>query len=639
MRILFVQILVGLAYLLLGSCAVGAQSTAKVSKAAQKIFDHAEILFKQGQLDEAEMAYLKVLDKAPLYNLARVRLGALYFDRGHYDESEVFLLRVLTEEPNQYPLVHYKLGEIAWMTNDYKAVSNAMHTFLDTGYGSPQVKAKARKYIRDANFMIDAKAHSDMVIKSLPAAINTTAAEYLPAMPATDAFMVFTRRVRGQEDFFISRRNQDSWLPAQPIKELNTPENEGAHAISADGKMLIFTACARRDGLGSCDLYFSVLGESGWSKPRNMGPTVNSKYWDGQPTLSANGLTLYFSSSRPGGVGGRDLWSTSRTPKGWSSPTNLFRLNTKDNDESPFLHLDGTSLYFMSDGHPGYGGTDLFLSRLIDENWTTPTNLGAPLNTVQDEGALHIDIAGTTGYFAREVSDQDARNIDIYKFPIPKHLRPTPATYAMIRILDGGNATPLQGVVDVYDLTLDKSFIRTYTDAKGELLVCLAAGKGFAIHAQKKGYTFFSTHINLEEGNTRLRPYTLEATLYPLEDAKENVDSVEPIILENVFFASGSAEILPTSLHELRKLYQLMDENKEMVIEIQGHTDDVGSSSDNDLLSTVRAEAIYNFLIEKGIPQSRMTYRGFGEKRPLVSNDTEAGRQRNRRTEFIITQR
>ena len=232
-----------------------------------------------------------------------------------------------------------------------------------------------------------------------------------------------------------------------------------------------------------------------------------------------------------------------------------------------------------------------------------------------------------------------ARNIDIYEFPIPKNLRPTPATYAKISILDGGNATPLQGVVDVYDMTLDRSFIRTYTDTNGELLVCLAAGKDFAIHAQKKGYSFFSTHINLESGNTRLQPYTLEATLHPIENATENVDSVKPIILENVFFASGSAEILPNSIHELRKLYQLMNENKKMVIEIQGHTDDVGSSADNDLLSTARAEAIYKFLIEKGIAERRMSYRGFGERRPLVSNDSETGRQRKRRTEFIITQR
>ena len=265
---------------------------------------------------------------------------------------------------------------------------------------NPQLSKKATKYLRDAQFMMVEPQTYNIEVATLPATINTEAAEYLPSLPASENLMVFTRRVRGQEDFYVSKYHNGNWLRAIALDDLNTAENEGAHCLSADGKLLIFTGCARRDGMGSCDLYFSVLREGIWTTPRNLGPQVNSKNWDAQPSLSASGTTLYFSSDRPGGQGGRDIWTVNRTSNGWGRATNLDMINTVDNEESPYIHFDDESLYFMSDGHPGFGGYDLFMTKK-DRAWQKPINLGHPVNTREDEGALHVDRLGLIGYFAR----------------------------------------------------------------------------------------------------------------------------------------------------------------------------------------------------------------------------------------------
>ncbi len=625
----------------LSCCAVSAQSTRTIGRQALKTLEKAEALTQQDKLDEAIQAYHKVLELEPSFTLANTRLGALHFDLGRYDKSKYYFNKVIETSPEEFPLIYYKLGEMAWRSESYDSVTIFMDQFLTFDYGSNSLRARAEKYRRDAGFVSQSGPVQTIQVDPLPPGINTSTPEYLPSMPATDAFMVFTRRVHGQEDFFISVRDNDQWLPGQPIHDLNTPENEGAHCVSADGKMLIFTACAQRDGLGSCDLYYSIKQRSKWTKPKNMGPNINTGHWEGQPSISSSGRTLYFSSSRAGGKGGRDLWKVERSAKGWSKPTNLAGINTPENDEAPFIHADGETMYFMSDGHPGYGGSDLFISRLKDGRWQEPHNLGAPLNTPADEGALHINIKGTTGYFARTVpGKQGSLDIDIFQFPVPKSIQPRAGTYANIQVTDARTGQPLQGIVDVYDLEQDLSLIKTYTDAEGQLLICLSSLKDYAVNVQKKGYSFFSTNINLKDTNSQLDPYRLEAKLHSVVvPTGETPDSLAPIILENVFFASGSASLLPRSTHELKKLYRMMDENPQMAIEIHGHTDNVGSEADNELLSVARAKTIYDFLIQHDIAASRLEYRGFGEMRPLVSNDTEVGRQTNRRTEFIITHR
>lgn len=212
---------------------------------------------------------------------------------------------------------------------------------------------------------------------NLGPSINSTDHEYLPSLTADGRTLVFTRRIMGQEDLFESTRRDTGWTKAVPLTEINTRDNEGAHCISADGNLLLFTACNRTSGLGSCDIFYSQKIDGRWRAPGGIGKPINSEFWESQPSLSADGRTLFFASDRPGGYGGSDIWvSYLDASNRWTNPVNLGNtVNTTGSDQSPFLHPDGVTLYFSSDGHPGMGGTDLYFTRWDGKKWSTPVNL------------------------------------------------------------------------------------------------------------------------------------------------------------------------------------------------------------------------------------------------------------------------
>ena len=616
---------------------VAGQQKGTVSRNAQKAFDRAQEAISRNLLDEAEPHLLDAIDKDPLWLQPRISLGALYFAHAEWDKSKIYFESVIEYDSLFEPMVYYKLGEIAWKKGDYPEVFKKMNRFLAGNASRPEIQIKAKKYMRDAQFMQNQPPIYPITITQLPSTINTQEMEYLPSLPAREDVMIFTRRVRGQEDFYISKFVDGQWQKSEALSDLNTNLNEGAHSLSADGKMLIFTACDRSDGLGSCDLYYSVFSGNRWSKPANLGPNVNSRSWDGQPSLSSNGKSLFFSSDRPGGQGGRDIWMINRKGGGWDIAINLTELNTIGNEEVPFIHASDESLYFMSDGHPGYGGSDLFIARRKNEKWQQPVNLGKPINTTEDEGAMHVNLSGTTAYFARTVqleSDPGKVQIDIFEFPVPQEVRPVAATYASIQILDRISKKPLQSTVEIINLTTNTVFLKTLSNKEGELLVCLPLREDFALNISKENFAFHSEHIQVEQQTTMLDPLHFTVFLSPIQLVSTEVDV--PIVLNNVFFESGSAELEKKSEYELDRLYRFLMDNPHVDIEIRGHTDDVGSELDNQELSEYRAKAIYDYLAAKSIAKERLNFKGFGESLPVADNTNEAGRMKNRRTEFLI---
>jgi Tol biopolymer transport system component len=238
--------------------------------------------------------------------------------------------------------------------------------------------------------------------------INTKDDEYWPSITADGLTLMFTRQPRlaenkevfetVQEDFYISYYQNNLWQKAVNAgAPLNTNQNEGAQTLSSNGKYMFFTACNRPGGMGSCDIYFSAFNEGKWTEPFNIGPPENTKYWESQPSVSADGKLLIFSSNRPGGVGGKDLWLSKLNEQNlWSIPVNLgTTINTVGDEMSPFIHFDGKTLYFSSDGRVGMGGFDLFMTTMKDDStWTEPINLGYPINTYNDEMGLIIESNG-----------------------------------------------------------------------------------------------------------------------------------------------------------------------------------------------------------------------------------------------------
>jgi outer membrane protein OmpA-like peptidoglycan-associated protein len=416
-------------------------------------------------------------------------------------------------------------------------------------------------------------------------------------------------------------------------ENVNTPQSEAAQNISQDGLWLVFTANNRPDGFGNYDLYISYLSPQGWSKAVNLGGRVNSDQWDSQPCLSPDKKDLYFSSQRFGGLGGRDIYVCHLQANGrWSEPENLGPgINTKGDDECPFIHADNQTLYFTSGGWPGYGANDLFFSRKNpDGSWSKPLNLGYPINTTSDEGTLFIAADGKTAYYASDRSDSKG-GLDIYSFELRQDLRPTKTLWVKGVVTDKNTRKGIPSTVELTDLESKQVISAVQTDETGNYFITLPVGKDYAFNVNRKGYLFYSDNF-LMSGRSPDSVYEKNIALQPIE---VNASSV----LKNIFFDVNKYELRPGSQVELERLVQLMIDNPTLKIEISGHTDNVGKPADNLLLSNNRAKAVVDFLVKKNIPASRLTVKGYGETKPVADNKTEEGRAMNRRTEMKVLSR
>ena len=362
---------------------------------------------------------------------------------------------------------------------------------------------------------------------------------------------------------------------------------------------------------------------------------------------------LYFASNREGGKGLKDIWLTYRRASGkWAKPINLGApINTPYDAGAPYYHPDGNSLYFMSSGHPGMGGFDLFLSRRNEEGaWGSIENLGYPINTKGNEGALFITLDGKTAYFARDGLQLDQptqppsppnTEPDIFTFELPEQVRATPVTYIKAIVKDGATKELLvDATIELIELSSGVVLSNSKSDEQGSFLTCLPLGNDYALNVNKTRYLFHSENFSLSEQSSLSDPYQLNIALYPIPETTTAVAAIPekatPIILKNVFFESGSAALKSISVTELTRLKELLEEHPTLNIQINGHTDTVGSDTDNLRLSEQRAKAVQDYLIQEGIATSRLSYKGYGESQPIDTNDTEMGRQNNRRTEFVV---
>jgi outer membrane protein OmpA-like peptidoglycan-associated protein/tetratricopeptide (TPR) repeat protein len=479
-------------------------------------------------------------------------------------------------------------------------------------------------------------------LENLGPAVNSPYPEYLPSLTADGRRLYFTSR-RPQagkepnpltggydEDLYWCERDENGrWQPAQPLgPPINSDRNEGAAFFSADGQWAFITLCDRADGLGSCDIYFSELDGDRWMPPKNLGPAVNSPAWESHPSLTHDRKRLYFASSRPGGQGGSDIWYTEWKNGAWQPPINVGPpINTPGDEYSPMIAADGRTLYFASDYHPGMGGMDLFVSYLSDTGWTTPKNLGYPLNTPGDEQTLCVDAAGRIGYVALERPEGLGKQ-DIYAFSLWPEIQPQrAASYVRGFVYDSLTKAPLAARVRIVDLEL-RDTIRALTSNRvtGEFVTSLPLRSRYALLAEAPGYLFYSQHFDLRESD---QAYELRV---PLEKPRKG----STLRLRNVFFEFDRADIKPESEVELLEVVRLLQAHPKWKVEVQGHTDSVGTAMYNQQLSHRRAEAVRQFLLQRGIKAERIQARGYGSSRPIAPNTTEEGRALNRRTEILF---
>ena len=625
-----------------------AQSSSTEDKKVIKLFGQAKLAFESKQYDKT----LNLLDN--MLVLDSCLLDVYLMKSDIYQEIDSTRLQIksieaaLKIDPEKTPKLYYVLGNSYYRSGIYQKAYDAYQNYLKRVDDTAPFVIKSRQNAEKCLGAVKLLKHP-VPFKSvnLGENINSEDDEYWPSITVDGKTLIFTRLVGSkavsgqrhslaQEDFYTSQLVNNVWQPCEPLTSINTIYNEGAQSISTDGKLLFFTACTRNDGRGSCDIYFSRNKDGTWSIPQNAGEPVNSPAWESQPSISANGEILYFVSNRPGGKGGMDIWKCNL--KGfsewgmpiWGNPVNLGdSINTPGNEMSPFIHSDGKTLYFASDYWPGLGGYDIFYSRLKNDSvWSRPQNIGYPINSFKDEQGLVVDASGKNAYYS---SDRPgSKGMDIYSFELYKSARPSPVTYIKGKVVDEETGAPVCAKVELIDLENSKSVIKGESCwEKGEFLMCLPLGKEYAFNVSREGYLFYSDNFQLKEKKDIIDPYILEIKM-------KKIKLGGTVILRNIFFDTAKYDLLPESKVELQKLIDFLNLNKTLIIEIEGHTDNVGSEEMNQKLSESRAKEVYVYLIDHGIDDQRMKYSGYGLSRPISSNDTDQGRALNRRTEFKI---
>ncbi len=614
-----------------------------LSENEKKMLVEGKKAAQKGDLKKSNKYFEGLLKSKPDFIEGLLRLATNYYQLKNYEKSEAMFQNAIALAPEYDNEMYFSLASVQAEMKKYLSAAEYYDKYIQREKSKPEKIKKALK-LRDNLRFKDFALQHPVPFQPLNAGptINTAFSEYSPSLALDGSSMIFTRNV-GQEDLYIASIDSISQFKnASPLFNLNTYQNEGAHAISADGRFMVFTACDRRDVFGSCDLYYSMLLDDKWTLPVNMGKRVNSAAWDSQPTLSADGRTLIFSSRRLGTTGGADLWATWRDEKdAWVTPVNLGpAINSLGDDESPFLHPDGQTLYFRSDGHAGMGSFDVFYSRKNEYNdtWQKPINIGYPINTEGEEGAFIVSLDGKTAYFASDTDFSTGKskgNLDIYYFNLYEEARPRPSSFIKGYVTDATTGLPLKVKVTIKDLSSGKNNFTLTTDTDGHFVSGISVGKNYACIIQHKDYQYYAQNFNFTRVDSLDQPYLLNIALMPVTKIKEIIES-PPVVLQNIFFRSGSADLLSESDAEINLLYSLLLENPDLNIKITGYTDNVGKEADNLLLSEQRAASVAQALVTKSIDTKRIQSEGKGELLPVDTNDTEEGRQKNRRTEFVV---
>lgn len=610
------------------------------SKKALKAYKKAEKAYRHYELDKTLRHLSKAIYEDSTFIEAFLLLGDVFAEQKKIERAIEAYEKAIEIDPGFFPRVHYFLGNLYFKIKDFSSAIKYYQQFLEFGNQYTDVTDAVQKKIKQADL---ARRFYENPVPFNPLnvgpAVNSEHNDYMNYVSADNQYLYFTRTQpdSGRRDFsenIYRAENIDSaWENTVLLNEsLKYFGSIGALSLSPDGKYLFFVSCHAADGYGSCDLYYSGKKGEEWVSPRNMGDVINSYAWDSQPSFSSDGRTLYFVSARPGGHGGSDIWKSVLSDEGrWSKPQNLgFPINTSGEEMAPFIHPDGRTLYFSSDGHLGLGKKDLFVSkRQQDGTWSKPFNLGYPINTEADEINIIVDAAGDKGYISTDKLGGYGKK-DIYFFDLYDSIRPEPVTYMKGRVFDAQTKEKLGAHFELIDLATEAVIVESFSDPKsGEFLVVIPSNKNYALNVSKKGYLFYSDHFELKGIYEKTDPYIKDIYLKPIKEG-------ESIVLKNIFFDYDKYELKEESIPELKKAIEFLKYNPSLYVEIGGHTDDQGSAEYNLELSKQRARSVYDYLVEHGIPPGRLTYKGYGFEQPIATNETEEGRAMNRRTEFKI---
>ncbi len=610
----------------------------KVNKKAQFIYSGALDQLRDGQMKTGKQLLFQALKIEPRFVDAWLSLGGACGQMKQYDSAVYYYQKgiLLDSVYSQDMLLPYSINLAG--AGRFAEAKSAVQKFRNIPGLDPRSMKAGDYRLGTYDFALKVQQqHPDYSTAFHPInlgdSINSPRSEYYPSFTINDSILVFTRRGDGIREDFISSVKKDSIYHKAGLLagSLNERPAKGGLIISQDGEWLIFAGNFGAEGFGDFDLYICYATTTGWSEPFNLGENINTDFWESSPSLSPDKQTLYFSSNRPGGFGGKDLYYSQRQPNGrWGPAENMGAdFNTSADELAPFIHADNQTFFFTSGGQPGYGGSDIYVTRKgPGGKWSMPENLGYPINTIDDEGSLSVAADGKTAYFASFRSDSRG-GLDLYRFELPSNLRPLRTLWVRGQVQDATTKKGLPSAIELKNITTVEVLQNVVTDETGNYLVTLPIGSDYTFTVNRKGYLFYSDKFMLAtpsadsiyEKNILLQPIAMNTA----------------VELKDILFETNSFKLNPASFIELDKLLQLMRDNPSLKVRINGHTDNVGKPADNLLLSTNRAKSVVDFLISKGVVRERLTYKGFGSTKPVADNSNEAGRAKNRRTELEVT--
>ncbi|MCB0736909.1 MAG: PD40 domain-containing protein [Bacteroidetes bacterium] len=557
-------------------------------------------------VSETVWGYKRILAIEPHNTRALIDLGIIYLREGMYSQALSHIERVQTVKDH---------------------IPARLHEQIET------MHAKAQFCMQMVENPIP------IIKKPLPATINSPSDEYWPYVTADGKNLYFTRtdylnkllEAEGylEENIYVSKKVNGAWKQAQKLPDVvNTVENEGAQIVTQDGKCMYFTACNQNPYQSDCNIYVTYFRNSNWTKPQELPAPVNSPYKETQPSISFDGRYLFFTSNRPGGQGGMDIWvSRLNEDSVWSKPLNLGkRINTPKTEESPFIHVDNNTLYFSSNGHPGLGDGDLFMVKLNDT--LMPVNMGYPINDHRKQLGIMVSADGKTGYYSSvNTSPTDTPSLDIHEFEMPPIFATDPICYLDLQVM---NEHSIGVIAEIQVINSETGFeiSKLKTDQNGNIGIALPNGKNYQLVINKKGYL-----VEYAASNCELSGVKQTIKLTPIGTNKT-------FVLSHIYFDFDQATLQKGSYTSISQLAKFMAQNPDVVIEIGGHTDSLGTDSLNLKLSLERAKSVKQALLKRAelweIKSAQIKVKGYGEKQPLATNATEKGRALNRRTEIKV---
>ncbi|AWW29767.1 OmpA family protein [Echinicola strongylocentroti] len=626
-------------FIFISSQALGQGFTSE-NRRAIKLYQEGEDLSMRRRYDQALEKYADAVNKDDGFLEAYKKWSQLLLKKGSVEEA----LQVASagemksgSNPEFKADFSWLITSIYLKSGDFEA---AVRKFSQSqGLYSSKVKSSSsfKAMNRKMAFIEEELTKKKSINKEkLPSPLNEFYLQYFPVLTADSKQLLFTKRDGVErmkhEDIFTSTWDGTSWSSPEALAHsINTVHNEGTCTISADGNILIYTSCDAPDSYGSCDLYIAYKVGGEWQEPMNMGDKVNSRYWDSQPSLSADGSILFFSSNRRGGFGGNDIYYAVRQrDNSWSDPVNVGEtINTELDEVSPFIYFNNELLFFASNGHMGFGGMDLFNSKIKNAEFEQPVNLGYPINDHLDQLALFITAQQDYAYYTENsLKDGVLDRSYLYRFTFPEEI-----DLGERLIVTGGKVRnektgePIVATLSLVDLENDSTLYEFRSEGdSGRFMMIYPDKASSGLYVEKKG--FLPQIYNVEKDSLK--------DIKDMEIGLKPVAHGEEFLFENVFFDFDKADLKPSSKSSLLRLKKFLDENPDVHIVIEGHTDNVGEGSYNQELSLRRATSVQRYLLDQGIASERLAVAGFGDTKPLMSNETALGRSKNRRIEIVI---